>query len=438
MVAIIKTGHSIHRILNYNENKVQQGVAECIGAGNYPVDIEKMVFTIKLNRLLKQADLNENVKRNSVHISLNFDVTEKGISKEKLMEIAESYMDKIGFREQPYLVYQHHDAGHPHIHIISLKVRDDGSRIDMQNIGRNQSEKARKEIEIVHGLVPAEKHKKEKELVAKPVDASKVEYGRTETKRAITNVLDKVIQNYKYTSLPELNAVLQQYNVAADIGSEDSRIFQNRGLVYRILDEGGNKVGVPIKASDFYSNPTLKFLEERFIPNEKARTPHKSRIKNVVDIALLDNKKMPIQELQKIVELSGINMVIRQNAEGLLYGITYVDHQTQCVFNGSALGKLYSAKAIQERCGLNEVVEQKGTVSKIEKSYGVSSQGDSKELSHTSIGHNSEKNMAVDSTTEIGKLVNALTQSEQDSAYLPNQLKGKRKKKKRKGQSDNQ
>jgi len=29
MVAVIKTGSSIHRILNYNENKVKEGVAEC-------------------------------------------------------------------------------------------------------------------------------------------------------------------------------------------------------------------------------------------------------------------------------------------------------------------------------------------------------------------------------------------------------------------------
>lgn len=438
MVAIIKTGHSINRILNYNENKVQQGVAECIGAGNYPVDIEKMAFAMKLNRFIKQADLNENVKRNSVHISLNFDVTEKGTPKEKLMEIANTYMEKIGFTEQPYLVYQHHDAGHPHIHIISLKVRDDGSRIDIQNIGRNQSEKARKEIEKTYGLVPAEKHKREKELVAKPIATSKVEYGRTETKRAITNILDKVLQNYKYTSLPELNAVLQQYNVVADRGSENSRIFQNRGLVYRILDEVRNKVGVPIKASDFYSKPTLKFLEERFIPNEKARMPHKSRIKNAIDMALLDKKKMSIQELAKIVELSGINMVFRQNTEGLLYGITYVDHQTQCVFNGSALGKLYSAKAIQERCGLNEVEHQKTTVSKINKSDGNTSQANPKEVSHSSSESGSQINSAVNSTPEIGKLINAITQAEQDSSYLPNQLKGKRKKKKRKGQSDNQ
>ena len=437
MVAIIKTGHSINRILNYNENKVQQGVADCIGAGNYPVDIEKMFFTMKLNRFLKQADLNENVKRNSVHISLNFDVTEKGISKAKLMEIADTYMEKIGFQEQPYLVYQHYDAGHPHIHIISLKVRDDGSRIDMQNIGRNQSEKARKEIETAFGLVAAEKYKREKELIVKQVATNKVEYGRTDTRRAITNILDKVIQYYKYTSLPELNAVLQQYNVAADRGSENSKIFQNRGLLYRVLDEGGNKIGVPIKASDFYSKPTLKFLEERFIQNEKTRTPYKSRIKNTIDIALLGKKKMSIQELAKIAELSGINMVFRQNAEGLLYGITYVDHQTQCVFNGSALGKLYSAKAIQERCGLIEIVQQKTTVSKIEKSDGSTSQANPKVASN-SIDNGSPRNSAVESTTEIGKLVDALTQSEHDSAYLQNQLKRKKKKKKRKGQSDNQ
>ena len=137
MVAVIKTGHSISRILNYNENKVKEGKAECISAVNYPIDTEKITFNQKLNRLLKQAALNENVSRNSVHISLNFDPSESH-SKEQLKAISESYMQKIGFGEQPYLVYQHYDAGHPHIHIVSIKVRADGTRIDTNNIGRNQ------------------------------------------------------------------------------------------------------------------------------------------------------------------------------------------------------------------------------------------------------------------------------------------------------------
>ena len=36
MVAVIKTGSSIHRTFNYNEQKVKEGVAECILAANYP------------------------------------------------------------------------------------------------------------------------------------------------------------------------------------------------------------------------------------------------------------------------------------------------------------------------------------------------------------------------------------------------------------------
>ena len=76
MVAVIQTGHSISRSLNYNENKVKEGVAELISATNYPMDAEQLSFSAKLNRLENQAALNENVSRKSVHISLNFDPSE--------------------------------------------------------------------------------------------------------------------------------------------------------------------------------------------------------------------------------------------------------------------------------------------------------------------------------------------------------------------------
>ena len=236
MVAVIKTGYSIHRILNYNENKVKEGVATCISAANYPIDAEKLSFNHKLNRLLKQVALNENVTRNSVHISLNFDPSEK-ISNAQLREIADTYMQRIGFGEQSYLTYQHFDAGHPHIHIVSIKVKADGSRIDTQNIERNQSEKARKEIEIAYGLVKAE-NMKMKEYEVKSAYTQKVQYGKSESRGAIANVLEAVINTYKFTSIAELNAVLRQYNVLADRGSEGSRLHENRGLFFRILDHG--------------------------------------------------------------------------------------------------------------------------------------------------------------------------------------------------------
>ncbi len=432
MVAVIKTGHSIRRILAYNENKVQQGVAECIGALNYPLDPDQMGLNMKLNRFLKQLELNENVTRNSVHISLNFHVSENHLEKEKLLAITEDYMDKIGFGKQPFLVYLHNDAGHPHVHIVTIKVRADGSRIDMNNIGRNQSEQARKWIEMECGLVAAEAQKKEQQYQLKPVSVAKVMYGKAQTKAAIQNVLEAVLTQYKYASLPELNAVLKQYNVLAERGSESSKIYQHHGLLYRVLDTGGNPVGVPIKASLFYYKPTLKFLEEIFRENEPRRMPFKSRVKNAIDRALL-SKKLSIQELTKALEKQGIHTVLRQNEAGLLYGITYVDHQTKCVFNGSCLGKQYSAKAIQERCLPENVLGQELLAHPAPK-QGRGLQPHAAAAAETKVLQNDQQAASSKGTDNI---LDALMQPEAAPDYVPSQLKRNRKKRKRRNMNNN-
>ena len=423
MVTIIKTSHSIRSIFNYNENKVKAGVAECIAAGNYPVDVDKMNDTIKLNRFIKRIELNENAKRNSVHISLNFDPTENH-SREKLIAIADTYMDKIGFGKQPYLVYQHHDAGHPHLHLVTINIERDGKRIDLHHLGIRKSEPARKEIEELFGLVKAEGRKKKEEFTLQPIAVGKVHYGRIESKKAISNVLNAVLNQYKYASLPELNAVLKQYNVLADRGSENSKIFLSKGLVYRILDKQDKPIGVPIKASDFYGIPTLKFIEEKFKVNEVRRIPDKARVKNIIDIALLKERVLSINELARLLEKESIHTVFRKSAEGLLYGITYVDHKTKSVFNGSSLGKEYSAKAIQERCGLKVASEEKRN--QIHKKL------PSKESLIDDLQQQKDSLIIPD----LVKLLDILIQAEYSSDYLPNQLRNKRKKK-RKGLSNN-
>jgi hypothetical protein len=340
------------------------------------------------------------------------------MSQEKLSEIAKLYMTKIGFGSQPYLVYQHNDAGHPHIHIVSIKVKADGKRIDMQNIGKNQSETARKEIEKLFDLVKAETSQKKKDFEILAIPTGKIQYGHIQSKNAIANVLRAVLHSYSYASLPELNAVLKLYNVNADRGSENSRIFKTNGLVYRILDSRDKPVGVPIKASDFYFKPTLKFLEEKFKSNKVKSPTHAKRIKNIIDLNLL-NKKSNLSALTKALEKQGINTILRTNPQGVLYGITYVDHVTKCVFNGSALGKEYSAKVMQERCGIK--------ITGVEKSNQI----------HEKLPF--EKSLIENlrqqkDTLTISDLVNALDmlmQTEYSTDYTYNPWKKKRGKKKR-------
>ncbi len=435
MVAVIKPGRSMHRIFNYNENKVKDGVAVCIGAENFPLNMENMSLKIRLGYLLQRLELRRDIAYKTVHISLNFDPSETHLGKEKLVEIANIYMQKLGFGEQPYLIYRHHDAGHPHIHIVSTNIQSNGNRIDLHHLGIRKSEPARKEIEKVFGLVAADKHARREAFRIKPVDAGKVQYGRTETKRAITNVLDAVLDKYKYTSLPELNAILKQYNVMADRGTESSPVYQHNGLFYRVLDGNGNPIGTPVKASLFYNKPTLSFLEKKFLENEPTRLPYRNRVKNAVDMAL-HTKKLPVEELVKQLERKGIHVAFRKNDTGLIYGITYVDHQTKCVFNGSDLGKQYSAKAIQERClQADRTVQYQLSHPAPKQDTGLQPQA---ALAAETKVYRDDLQPA-DASKDSGNIIDMFMQPEKVFDYVPGQLKKKsRKKKKRKNISGNQ
>lgn len=199
--------------------------------------------------------------------------------------------------------------------------------------------------------------------------------------------------------------------------------------MYRVLDEQGKPIGVPIKASDFYNKPTLKFVEEKYAANQVKRSPHKARIKNAVDKALLREKSLSLQKLMKVLERQGIHTVLRQNKEGLVYGITYVDHQTKCVFNGSGLGKQYSAKAIQERCIAEKVFEPDLQWHPAQKRTMELQPQAEAEAEIKASGNDLENARKIRKSENIWDL---LTRPENVSDYLPYDLKKKRKKKKKK------
>lgn len=351
MVARIEIGKSIRGILHYNENKVSEGEATLILASGFAGEIEKMGFESKLKRFQHLTELKPSVETNALHISLNFDSSEQ-ISSAKMQMIAISYMERIGYGDQPYLVYRHDDAGHQHMHIATTNIQRCGNPINLHNIGRLQSEIARKAIEIEFDLVKAESKGFKQEPGIRPADLEQIKYGRQPTKRQISNVLSGVVDSYRFTSIAELNAVLRQFNVITDRGHEDSEMFRKKGLIYSMLDKNGNKVGVPIKASAFYTKSTLYHLERKFKTNKEKRKPHKSDLSARIDKVLLKYQELTRATLTDELRKQGISLVIRENNEGRIYGITFVDHKNKVVFKGSDLDKRYSANVLSGRIGL--------------------------------------------------------------------------------------
>src|ERR1700722_4409149 len=117
MVPVIDPSRNLSKVLNYNENKVQRGVAEFISAGNFLKPTAELNFYEKFQTLQNLNDLNTRTQVPVLHISLNFHPEDGFVqdktkatpeqiaeSQNKLSEIAAKYMERIGFGNQPYLV----------------------------------------------------------------------------------------------------------------------------------------------------------------------------------------------------------------------------------------------------------------------------------------------------------------------------------------------
>lgn len=348
MVAVIHNSASMARVISYNEHKVKAGQADRLEASGFLKDASLLGFSELLGRFEKLTELNQRTTVNTLHISLNFDPSEQ-LPEAALRVIAAEYLERIGFGEQPFLVYRHRDAGHPHLHLVTTNIQPDGSAITLHKLGVNKSEPARLAIEKKYGLVPAGSKQKWALLKPEPVGAARVLYGKSETKKAIGKVLNFVLKEYCFASLAELNAVLGLYNIVADPGAAGSRIKEHEELVFRVLDADGNKVGTPVKASLFAGKPVLKNLRAKFERNKVKPIEGQRHLRTVIDLALSGGKP-ELDALKAALQKEGIDLVLRQNETGLVYGMTYVDHVHRVVMNGSELGKNYSTKTVLERC----------------------------------------------------------------------------------------
>lgn len=360
MVARIKFSTSIRKPFHYNDLKVKADQATCLMAENLMVESCLQRPEIAALIMEKLTKLRADVKINTLHISLNFSPDEQ-LSDDKMREISRDYMEGIGFGDQPYLVFRHHDSGHPHCHIVTTNIKFDKTRISVHEIGKKKSEPIRKYLEEKYQLIKAE-GRNIGWTKLQPVEASKVIYGKSATARAIGNVLGEVISKYKFTSLAELNAILGLYNIMADRGAPGSRTYQSGGLNYRIINAYGQKVGVPIKASLFANSPTLKTLEGKFLKNDVARAPFRAALKSKIDVTLKFKKPSSLEELKNQLKDRGIRLIPRINDTGVIYGLTYIDLKTKSIFNGNDLGKDYSAKRILEKIHLAQDSDPKSAL----------------------------------------------------------------------------
>ena len=146
MTAKIVKGSSFSGAVGYMLSKEEK--AEILKAEG--VRIEPKELTAKSFEL--QASMNPNIKKPVWHISLNFSEKDKDkLSNDKMIKIAEAYLQKMDIRNTQYLIVRHHDRSHPHIHLCINRIDNEGKLISDKN-EKYRSTKTCRELTEKHGL----------------------------------------------------------------------------------------------------------------------------------------------------------------------------------------------------------------------------------------------------------------------------------------------
>lgn len=105
--------------------------------------------------LLAVASLNDRSKYKQLHASLS--VKGKSLPMEDLERYAHSWLEEMGYRKQPYLIFGHLDTSNAHVHIVSTGVRVDRTKI----LSSFDLKRAISAVNKIMGIDPDEEFKRE-------------------------------------------------------------------------------------------------------------------------------------------------------------------------------------------------------------------------------------------------------------------------------------
>ncbi|RNI24104.1 relaxase/mobilization nuclease domain-containing protein [Rufibacter latericius] len=347
MVARIIRGKDIVGLLKYNEKEHSSVLyAQLI---NDLKDPEELTLQDKIQGLQAYLRLNPKISKPTFHVSLNPDPEDR-LSDEQLTEIAREYLERMNYGQQPYLIYKHEDIERTHLHLVSVSVGLDGKAIPSSQ-DRYRSEEIRKDLEAKYGLVPAGEKIPNGRNVFEPIDVRAIEYGKTDTKSAIAAVVRSATREYRFSSLAEYKALLNQYHVTVDEVTDPNDPSKTLGLFYGIINPVGERVGSRIKASSIGKEVGWPALSAKFTEDgQKITESHvKATLCGKIKTVLTAYPYLTLAHFKERLQEQEIQVICREGGEKGLASLTYIDAHTKTVLDSQALGTAYSAPYLGQR-----------------------------------------------------------------------------------------
>ena len=121
-----------------------------------------------------------------------------------------------------------------------------------------------------------------------------------------------------------------------------------QGIVYSAMNGKGEKVGNPVKASRIGRSVGYEAVQRRMEKSGKVIKDGKLKERTRKIVAAAMRTARTRLEFERELNRQGIDVVFRRNDSGRIYGVTFIDHDSRVVMNGSRLGKEYSANVFND------------------------------------------------------------------------------------------
>ncbi len=352
MIPWVTTGNYLNGLLAYNERKEDDSVAKLLYVNNFDNNIE----TFKTQyRILTE---NSQREKNLMHISLNFHQDDRPVlTEEKYTEIAKEFLTEYGFPEDhPFLIYEHADKNHPHIHLVTPMFLDSGQPINDSFAARKMIKIARK-LEEKHGITRVVKNQPK---LGQPIPESLIQ-DYTEAKKGVDAAVQKVLRG-KPVSFKDLEKMLKHNPVVYNgeectVGYELSQ--RKNGVTFFLTNAGGAQVTKGVKGSSLTGKLSYGQMGEKFAFNKKIKDSRVFKVRSMVEAGLSSalSGDRSRGSFNLALEQAGITPNYFRKEDGEIFGVEFIDKYSNITYKGSDLHKSLSWNSLKNQLVADNEIE---------------------------------------------------------------------------------
>ncbi|NHA02523.1 relaxase/mobilization nuclease domain-containing protein [Mucilaginibacter sp. HC2] len=129
IVKIFRAGATF-KAITYNFDKIAKGQATLMKVSGFGAlrHLHEVRPEDYRNYLEVLSGLNRNVRLPQFHAMIS--APDHAIDNDKLAKLAGQWLDRMGYKDQPYILVHHRDTDQSHVHMVSTRVDRAGKKID--------------------------------------------------------------------------------------------------------------------------------------------------------------------------------------------------------------------------------------------------------------------------------------------------------------------